>query len=104
MDQRRLTSEDFDPELWAIFDDYVHGSIDRRGFLDRAAKFAVGGMTASMLLDALSPNFAAAQQIAKDDKRLKTEYLEYPSPAGSGKQRGYLARPASAAGKLPAIL
>ena len=100
----RKTANDFDQELLKLFDQYVHGSIDRRGFLDRAAKFAVGGMTASMLLDALSPNFAAAQQIAKDDKRLKTEYLEYPSPAGSGKQRGYLARPASAAGKLPAIL
>ena len=100
----RKTANDFDQELLNLFDQYVHGSIDRRGFLDRATKFAVGGVTASMLLEALSPNFAAAQQIAKDDKRIKTEYLEYPSPAGSGKQRGYLVRPASAAGKLPAIL
>jgi carboxymethylenebutenolidase len=100
----RKTANDFDQELLNLFDQYVHGSIDRRGFLDRATKFAVGGVTASMLLEALSPNFAAAQQIAKDDKRIKTEYLEYPSPAGSGRQRGYLVRPASAAGKLPAIL
>jgi carboxymethylenebutenolidase len=100
----RKTANDFDQELLNLFDQYVHGSIDRRGFLDRATKFAVGGVTASMLLEALSPNFAAAQQIAKDDKRIKTEYLEYPSPAGSGKQRGYLVRPANATGKLPAIL
>ena len=100
----RKTANDFDQELLNLFDQYVHGSIDRRGFLDRATKFAVGGVTASMLLEALSPNFVAAQQIAKDDKRIKTEYLEYPSPAGSGKQRGYLVRPANATGKLPAIL
>ena len=100
----RKPANEFDQELLNLFDQYVHGSIDRRGFLDRATKFAVGGVTASMLLEALSPNFAAAQQIAKDDKRIRTEYLEYPSPAGSGKQRGYLVRPASAAGKLPAIL
>src|SRR5687768_5231963 len=104
MDQRRLTSEDFDPELWAIFDQYVHGQIDRRGFLDRAAKFAVGGMTATMLLDALNPTFAEAQQVAKDDKRLRAEYLEYPSPQGSGTMKGYFVRPASASGKLPGVL
>lgn len=100
----RKSANDFDQELLNLFDQYVHGSIDRRVFLDRAAKFAVGGITASMLLDALNPNFAAAQQVAKDDKRLETEYLDYPSPNGSGKLRGYLARPANASGKLPAIL
>ena len=81
----------------------MHGAIDRRGFLDRAAKFAVGGMTAAMLLDALNPRFAEAQQVPKDDKRLKAEHVEYESPKGSGKMRGYLARP-SGAKKLPAVL
>jgi carboxymethylenebutenolidase len=100
----RLTSQDFDPELWAIFDDYVHGFIDRRGFLDRAAKFAVGGMTAAMLLDLLNPKFAAAQQVPKDDKRLKTEWVEIPSPNGNGKIKAYLCRPANATGRLPGIL
>jgi carboxymethylenebutenolidase len=100
----RKTAEDFDPDLLILFDAYVHGDIDRRGFLDRAGKFALGGMTAGMLLDALAPKFAEAQQVAKDDKRLKTEYVEYDSPKGYGKMRGYLARPATAAGKLPAIL
>ena len=100
----RMTANDFDQDLLILFDAYVHGAIDRRGFLDRASKYAVGGVTAAMLLDTLSPKFAEAQQVPKDDKRIKTEYLEYPSPNGSGKQRGYMVRPAAAAGKLPAIL
>jgi carboxymethylenebutenolidase len=102
MDQKK--GSDFDQDLYKLFDRYVHGLIDRRGFLDGAARFAVGGMTAAMLLDALNPKFAEAQQVAKDDKRLKTESLEYQSPQGSGKMRGYLARPASASGKLPGVL
>jgi carboxymethylenebutenolidase len=100
----RMTAKDFPQELLNIFDQYVHGQIDRRGFMDRASKFAVGGVTAGMLLDALNPTFAAAQQVAKDDKRLNTEYLEYPSPQGNGTMKGYLARPVAAKGKLPAVL
>lgn len=100
----RLKAGDFDQELLNLFDKYVHGSIDRRGFLDGAGKFAVGGTTAVMLLEALSPKFAEAQQVPKDDKRIKTESLEYQSPQGYGKMRGYLARPANASGKLPGIL
>jgi carboxymethylenebutenolidase len=100
----RKTSADFDQELLILFDAYVHGAIDRRGFLDKAKKFAVGGVTAAMLLDALNPKFAEAQQIAPDDKRLKTEEIEIDSPQGYGKMKGYLARPAAADGKLPAIL
>jgi carboxymethylenebutenolidase len=101
---QRQTANDFPQELLNLFDQYVHGAIDRRGFLDRAGKFALGGTTAAMLLDALNPNFAAAQQVPKDDKRLKTEYVAYDSPNGTGKMRGYLARPATATGKLPGIL
>jgi carboxymethylenebutenolidase len=101
----RKQAHEFEQELLNIFDEYVHGDIDRRGFLDRAGKFAVGGVTAGMLLDMLSPQFAAAQQVPKDDKRLKTEYVEYPSPQGNtGKTKGYLVRPASATGKLPSVL
>jgi len=100
----RKKASDFDQELLNLFDQYVHGQIDRRGFLDRAGKFAVGGITAAMLLDALNPQFAAAQQVPKDDKRLKTETVEYESPQGTGKMKGYLARPASATGKLPGVL
>lgn len=100
----RKTAADFDQELLILFDAYVHGGIDRRGFLERAQKFAVGGVTASMLLASLSPNFAAAQVVPKDDKRLKTEMLTYASPSGSGSMKGYLAMPANATGKLPGIL
>src|SRR4051812_21966292 len=101
----RKSAHHFEQELLNIFDQYVHGDIDRRGFLDRAGKFAVGGVTAGMLLDMLNPQFASAQQVPKDDKRLKAEYVEYPSPQGNpGKTRGYLVRPANASGKLPGVL
>ena len=101
---QRKTAQDFDQELLILFDAYVHGTIDRRGFLDRAQKFAVGGMTAGMLLTALSPDFAAAQVVPKDDKRIKTEVVEYPSTAGNGTVKGYLAKPANMTGKLPVVL
>ncbi|MDQ3439191.1 MAG: dienelactone hydrolase family protein, partial [Planctomycetota bacterium] len=100
----RKTAHDFDQDLLILFDAYVHGALDRRGFLDKAAKYAVGGVTAVMLLDQLSPKFVEAQVIKPEDTRIKTQYLEYPSPNGSGKMRGYLAQPAKSPGKLPAIL
>jgi carboxymethylenebutenolidase len=102
--KEQLTSKDFDPELWLIFDDYVHGHIDRRAFLDRAAKFAVGGVTAVMLLDMMNPKFAEAQKVPTDDKRIKTERVDIPSPSGSGKIRAYVVRPAASTGKLPGVL
>ena len=98
------TAHDFDQELLALFDAYVHGALDRRGFLDKAAKYAVGGVTAAMLLDQLSPKFVEAQVVKPEDPRIKVQYLEYESPQGYGKMRGYLAQPAKAAGKLPAVL
>ena len=100
----RKTASDFDQDLLILFDAYVHGAIDRRGFLDKAKKFAVGGVTATMLLDQLSPNFVAAQQVSPEDKRLKTEVLEYDSPKGNGKMKGYLAQPAARKDKLPGVL
>jgi carboxymethylenebutenolidase len=102
MEQR--TAHDFDQGLLTLFDAYVHGAIDRRAFLDRAAQYAVGGVTAAMLLDQLSPKFAQAQRVHTDDTRMSAEYIEYNSPNGSGKVRGYLARPSGAAGKLPGVL
>jgi carboxymethylenebutenolidase len=100
----RKTAHDFDQELLILFDAYVHGALDRRGFLDKAAKYAVGGVTAAMLLDQLSPKFAEAQVVKPEDPRLKAQYIEYDSPNGSGKMRGYFAQQAKAAGKHPAIL
>src|SRR6266498_4045377 len=87
----RKRASDFHPEVLSLFDQYVHGSIDRRAFLARAAKFAVGGMAASMLLDALNPKFAEAQQVAKDDSRLKASTVEFDSPKGTGQVGGDLA-------------
>ena len=100
----RKKASDFPPEVLKLFDGYVHGAMSRREFLDGAAKFAVGGFTAAAMLESLRPNYAFAQQVAKDDARIKTEYLRYPSPQGSESVRGYLALPANAGGKLPGVL
>jgi carboxymethylenebutenolidase len=104
IESRRPRASAFDQELLDLFDGYVHGAIDRREFLDKAAKFAVGGITAAALLDMLSPRYAWAQQIAPDDARIVTEYIEYASPNGHGTVRAYLARPAGAAGRLPGVV
>jgi carboxymethylenebutenolidase len=100
----RRTAKDFDQELLDLYDYYVHGQIDRRGFIDRAAKFAVGGLTAAALLEMLSPQYAFAAQVPKEDDRVFSEYLKYPSPDGSGEMRGLFARPAGATGKLPGVI
>jgi len=99
----RRTASDFHPDVLRLFDSYVHGLIDRRGFLERAAKFATG-TTALALLDALSPRFAEAAQVQGNDPRISTEFVELDSPAGYGKVRGYLVKPAKPSGKLPAVL
>jgi len=102
---KRKQASDFDPALLDMLDDYVHGGISRRQFIDGARKFAVGGVTAAALVDTLSPTYAAeTQQVSPDDSRLKTEYVEYPSPQGGGTIRGLLSRPANASGPLPGIL
>ena len=100
----RMKASDFPREVLTIFDGYVHGEIGRREFLDRAAKFAVGGMTAAAMLESLRPNYALAQQVPKDDTRIHAEYVPYPSPKGSGTMRGYLVRPAKASARLPGIV
>lgn len=102
----RKKASDFDPELLGLFHRYVHGRLSRREFLDGAAKFAVGGLTVAALWDMLKPNYALAQQVPKDDNRIKTEYAMYPSPKGNaadGTMRGLLARPARG-DKFPAVL
>jgi len=99
----RLTAADFDPEVLKLFDGYVHGRVSRRDFLSRASRYAAGGTTAAALLAQLSPSFAAPL-VAPADARLKTRYVDFPSPQGYGKVHGYLAEPAHAKGKLPTIL
>jgi carboxymethylenebutenolidase len=99
-----LRASDFDPEVLLIFDQYVHGDIDRRTFLERVGRLALGTVTAAGLLGALSPRFAEAQQVSPTDPRLQAGYVEYDSPKGHGKARGYLVRPAKASGPLPLVL
>ena len=99
----RRKASDYPQEVLDLFDGYVHGRLIRRDFLDCAGKYAVGGFTAAAMFESLRPNFALAQQIAKDDKRIQTQQVEYDSPQGSGKMRGYLAKPAKS-GKIPAVL
>jgi carboxymethylenebutenolidase len=102
----RKKASDFDPQLLGLFHRYVHGGISRREFLDGAAKFAVGGLTATAIWDMLRPNYALAQQVPKDDKRIKAEYTMYSSPKGNssnGQMRGLLARPASG-DKFPVVV
>jgi carboxymethylenebutenolidase len=100
----RKKASDYPQELLDIFHEYQHGEIDRRAFLDRAAKFAVGGLTSVAILESLTPNYAWAQQVPKDDTRIQTGYETVQSPQGNGTIKGYFATPANARGKFPAVL
>jgi carboxymethylenebutenolidase len=90
----RQKASDFDQELLDLYDSYAHGLIERREFLSKAAKFAVGGIAAAALLESLSPNYALAKQVAEDDPRIEGGFVDYASPDGHGTIRGYLVRPA----------
>ena len=104
----RMTARDFSPDLLELYDFYAHGIITKREFLDRAAKFAVGGMTAMTILGMMSPDYAMAEQVPFTDPTILPEYVSYPSPDGHGEVRGYLVRPAeegvAVTGKLPAVV
>jgi len=100
----RKTAEDFSPEVLGLFDQFVHGQISRRDFLNRAGKLAVTGASAAVLLQSLSPNFAEAKQVDENDVRIQAKYVEYPSPNGYGKLRGYLVYPAKVTTKLATVL
>ena len=104
MNAPRKTAKDFPQELLDLYDFYAHGKITKRQFLDGAAKFAIAGVTAAMLLDQLSPNYALAQQVAPDDSAIETSRITYDSPNGHGLVNAYLVRPAGVTGKLPAVL
>jgi len=100
----RMKATDFPQDLLNLFDKYVHGGIDRRAFLEGAQKYAVGGLTATALFDMLKPNYALAQQVAKDDPAITVAYINYPSPQGYGTVKALLAKPKNASGKLGAVL
>jgi carboxymethylenebutenolidase len=100
----RLTARDFDPAVLKLFDQYVHGQLSRRGFLDEAARYATAGTTAAGILAALSPSFAGAQQVSPQDARIRTSRIEVPSPQGHGMVKGLLAQPAQPRDKAVAVL
>ena len=96
--------DDIDKRIWRLFDGYVHGTISRREFIDRAAKFTATGVSAATLLSALSPNYALARQVDPDDPSISASYKKYASPGGAGVMNGYFVRPAVVAHKLPAVV
>ena len=100
----RMTAKDFDQELLDLYDYYAHGIITKREFLDKAGRFAVGSVTAAMLLNMLSPDYALAEQVSFNDPDIVPEYVTYPSPNGHGDVRAYQVKPAEATGPLPAVL
>lgn len=100
----RMTAKDFDQELLELYDYYAHGKISKREFLDRAGKFAVGGLTAAAILSMMSPNYALAEQVSFNDESIVGEYITYPSPNGHGEVRGYRVRPAEGEGPWPAVV
>lgn len=100
----RMKASDFSQELLDLYDGYAHGTVSKREFLDHAAKYAVGGATAAVLLEQMAPNYALAQQVAPDDASITTDYVNYDSPEGHGSIKAYQVRPADASGPLPAVL
>ena len=102
--ETRNKAADYPQELLNLFDTYVHGEMSRADFLAAAQKFAVGGLTATAIWESLKPNYAWAQQVPKNDARIKSETVSVPSPKGNGTIKGYLARPAKTDGKLPCVL
>ena len=100
----RLTAKDFPQELLDYYDYYAHGKITKREFLNLAARYAVGGVTALALFNMLKPNYALAEQVKFTDPEILPEYITYPSPNGHGEVRGYLVKPSKASGKVPAVV
>ena len=97
-------------EAIKLYNLFIHGEISRRAFMDGLQRFAVGGLTVAALIEALMPDYAAGQQVPKNDDRIKASYETVPSPNGTGSIRGYLVRPISAdtraetPTKLPGII
>jgi len=84
------------PEAIELYNQYIHGEITRRSFLSGVKKFAVAGLTASALVEALMPDYAMGQQVSRTDERITASYVTIPSPEGNGYVKGYLVRPFSA--------
>ncbi|MGP3697480.1 YghX family hydrolase [Rhodobacter sp. NSM] len=100
----RMTARDFHPRLLELYDYYAHGRITKREFLDRAASYTVGGLTAAAMLDLMSPNYALAQQVPEGDPAIAAAYVTYPSPEGHGEVRAYRVQPAEGSGPWPGVV
>ncbi|WP_284164427.1 YghX family hydrolase [Frigidibacter sp. SD6-1] len=100
----RKSAKDFDPRILEIFDGYVHGRMTKRAFIEQAGKYAAAGVTGAAILAQLQPNYALAAQVAPDDPAIETARVAYDSPEGNGRISGLMAKPAGAAGRLPAVL
>lgn len=100
----RMTAKDFDQGLLDLYDFYAHGKISKREFLQRAGRYAIGGVTALALLEMLQPNYAMAEQVSFNDPDIRAEYITYNSPNGTGDVKGYLVKPHKAIGKIPSVL
>jgi carboxymethylenebutenolidase len=101
---KEIKKEDISQEVFDLYDYYVHSTMERREFMNRLSVYAVGGITVGALMSFLMPQYARAEQVKPDDKRIKTEYLEYGSPKGGGKIRGLMALPAEINKKLPGVI
>ena len=97
-------ASDYDPQILALFDGYVHGTLTRRQFLDRAASLAVTGTSAAALLASLAPDYARARQVDPADPAIRVDYKKYPSPEGAGVMRAYFARPADTGHRMPGVV
>src|SRR5579859_2611164 len=100
----RKHASDYPQEVLDLFHEYQHGDMSRRDFIDRLGKYATAGVTAVAIYESLKPNYAWAEQVKKDDPRIKATYETVPSPNGNGSIKGYFARPANASGKLPGVI
>src|SRR5688572_19779768 len=91
-------------EAFDWYDEYAHGVIDRRTFMNRLATLTAAGFTMNILLATLMPNYAHAEQVSFNDPEIKARYLVFPSPNGHGEGRGYLVTPTAVKEKAPAVL
>lgn len=99
-----IKKEDIKQEVFDLYDEYAHNKIDRRQFVERLSAYAVGGLTVSSLMSFIMPNYQEKIQIAADDPRLETEFINYSSPKGGGTIKAQLSRPADNKGRLPGIV
>ncbi|MXV14565.1 dienelactone hydrolase family protein [Hufsiella ginkgonis] len=100
----QIKKEDIKQEVFDLYDAYAHNRLDRRTFTQKLSAYAVGGLTVSSLMSFMMPDYEGAIQVKADDPRLKSEYINYPSPKGGKTIKALLSRPADAKNKLGGII